>query len=404
MENAHTLPLLDLLIGALIVLAILFRTAFVRVGLPALAGFIALGLLLRIADDTVNLVSADGRVVLEFLGRIGVVTILFRVGLESDLPGLVKKLPRAMPIWLSNVVVSGVPGYWVAHHWLGMALIPSLFIAIALTATSIAVTAEIWSDAGAIGSANGELLLDVAELDDISAIALLALLVAVVPVLNGGTEATITGALVGAAGAFLVKAFIFGGFCLMFARHAGHRIAPLIKALKPPGGILLVAGIGIIIAASASQFGFSLAIGALFAGLVFSRNPDVVLMEASFEPVHDFFMPFFFITVGLTMDPQSLASASILGLVLLTVAILGKVIGAGVPAYFTAGWSGAVLIGISMVPRAEIALVIARQGRDMGEWALTSEGYSALVLIVAVTSTLVPAVVRVLLRRWPQKD
>ena len=403
MENPHALPLLDLLIGVVIILAILFKSAFERLGLPALAGFIVLGFLLRIADDAVNLISADGHVVLEFLGRIGVFTILFRVGLESDLPGLVEKLPRATPIWISNVVLSGVPAYWVAHHWLEVPLIPSLFIAIALTATSIAVMAEIWNEAGAITSANGELMLDVAELDDVSAVALVALLLALVPVLHGETGGTITGALFDASATFLVKAFIFGAFCLMFARYAERHIARFIKATAQPYGILFVAGIGIVIAALAAQLGFSFAIGALFAGLVFSRDPNVVRMETSFEPVHDFFMPFFFIAVGLSMDPQSLASASVLGGVLLVVAILGKVIGAGAPAYFTAGWSGAVLIGISMVPRAEIALIVARQGKDLGEWALTPEAYSALVLIVAVTCTLAPTVVRSLLRRWPQE-
>ncbi len=403
MENVHALPFLDLLVGVVIILAILFKTGFERVGLPALAGFIALGLLLRIADDAGNLISTDGHVVLEFLGRIGVITILFKVGLESDLIGLAEKLPRATPIWISNVVLSGVPAFWLAHYGLAVPLIPSLFIAVALTATSIAVTAEIWGEAGAITSANGELMLDVAELDDISAVALLAFVLAVVPVLNGASDGTVTGALLKAGGAFLVKALIFGGFCLMFARYAERHIARFIEATQRAHGILLVAGIGIVIAALAAQLGFSLAIGALFAGLVFSRDPDVVRMEASFEPVHDFFMPFFFITVGMSMDPQSLASASALGAVLLVVAILGKVVGAGAPAYFTAGWTGAVLIGVSMVPRAEIALVIARQGKDLGDWALTTEAYSALVLIVAVTSTLAPAVVRVLLRRWPQR-
>ena len=126
-------------------------------------------------------------------------------------------------------------------------------------------------------------------------------------------------------------------------------------------------------------------------------------MEASFEPVHDFFMPFFFVVVGLSVDPMSLTSATLLGGILLIVAVLGKIIGAGVPAYFAAGWSGAVLIGISMVPRAEIALVVARQGKELGEWALPPEVYSALVLIVAVTCTVSPAVLRGLLRQWPQK-
>ena len=403
METADTLPLLDLLIGVVIVLAILFKAAFERSGLPAMVGFIVLGFLLSVANEYWDLISADGHVVLEFLGSIGVITILFRVGLECDLPGLVDKLPRAAPIWIFNMALSGGGGYWLARYGLGVPLIPSLFIGIALTATSVAVTVEVWREAGALASANGVLLLDVAELDDISAVALVAMLLAVVPVLNGTQDGAITGPLVEDISAFLVKAFIFGAFCLLFARYAERHIARLIKVIEPPFGILLVAGIGIIIAALAGQLGFSLAIGALFAGFIFSRDPDVVRMETLFEPVHDFFMPFFFIVVGLSVAPETLASATVLGGAQLVVAILGKVVGAGLPTVFTAGWSGAALIGVSMVPRAEIALVIARQGKELGEWALTSEAYSALVLIVAVTCTLAPVAMRAMLRRWPQK-
>ncbi|MBT5266595.1 MAG: cation:proton antiporter [Rhodospirillaceae bacterium] len=402
-QGATALPLLDLMIGVVIILAILFKSAFERLGLPALAGFIALGVLLRVADDTFGLISEDGMVVLEFLGRIGVFAILFRVGLESNLSGLLSKLPRAAPIWVSNIALSGLPAYWVSYQWIGLPLIPSLFVAIALTATSIAVTAEIWSEAGAISSANGELMMDVAELDDISAVALLAFLLALVPVLTGQSDGTISKALFDAGTTFLIKTFAFGAFCLLLARYGERHISRFIKSTKPPYGILFVAGIGIVVAALAAQLGLSLAVGALFAGLIFCRDPEVVSMEASFEPVHDFFMPFFFVVVGLSVDPMSLTSATLLGGILLIVAVLGKIIGAGVPAYFAAGWSGAVLIGISMVPRAEIALVVARQGKELGEWALPPEVYSALVLIVAVTCTVSPAVLRGLLRQWPQK-
>jgi Kef-type K+ transport system membrane component KefB len=78
------------------------------------------------------------------------------------------------------------------------------------------------------------------------------------------------------------------------------------------------------------------------------------------------------------------------------------VIGAGAPAIFSSGASGAVLIGVSMVPRAEIALVVAREGQRLDGWALPPEVYSAVVLVVAATCTLAPITVAALLRRWPQ--
>ena len=401
-ETANTLPALDLLIGAVIVFAIVLKTGFERIGVPALVGFIGLGFVLRIADQSWDFISEPGHVVFEFLGRIGVITLLFKVGLESDLRGLLDKLPRAAPIWIATVALSGFLGYWLAHHWLGVALVPSLFVATALTATSVAVSAEIWREAGALKSSNGELLLDAAELDDITAVALMALLFGIAPSLQAGDGLPSAQVLAEVGMVFAIKAILFGGFCLVFARYAERRIVRFIRAAAPPGPILIVTGIGIVIAGAAGQLGFSLAIGALFAGLVFSRDPEVVRMETLFGPIHELFMPFFFVAIGLSIDPQSLLAASALGGLLLVAAVLGKVVGAGGPALFTAGWSGATLIGISMVPRAEIALVVAREGQRLGGSAFPPEVYSALVLVAAATCILAPITVRALLRRWPQ--
>ncbi len=403
-EISNSLPNLDLLIGAVVVVAILLKAWFERMGLPALVGFIGLGFMLQGANQSWGLITEQGQAVFEFLASIGVITLLFRVGLQSNFRGLVAKLPRAAPIWVSNVLLSGLLGYTVAHHWLGIALVPSLFIATALSATSVAVVVEAWREAGALHSSNGELLLDVAELDDITAVALMALLFAIAPALNGEGGGPVIPLLAKAGGTFLVKALAFAALCLVFARYLEKRVTRLIKATTPPEPMLLVAGIGIVIAALAGLLGFSVAVGALFAGLVFSRDPEAVRMGTLFEPMHDFFMPFFFIGVGLSMDPGSIASASALGVALLVVAIVGKVVGSAGPAVFTTGWAGATLIGVSMVPRAEIALVVAQEGRRLGDWAVPPEVYSAIALVAAATCTVVPILLRTLLRDWPQGE
>ncbi|MEL0113062.1 MAG: hypothetical protein VW835_15130, partial [Rickettsiales bacterium] len=100
--------------------------------------------------------------------------------------------------------------------------------------------------------------------------------------------------------------------------------------------------------------------------------------------------------------PQSLQSGLMIGAVLLIVAVLGKVIGAGLPALLTTGASGALLIGVSMVPRAEIAMVIGQQARDLGDWAMPVEVYSGIAVVSLVTCLTTPFVVRALLRKWPR--
>ena len=91
-----------------------------------------------------------------------------------------------------------------------------------------------------------------------------------------------------------------------------------------------------------------------------------------------------------------------LGLVLLLGAFLGKTIGTGAPTWVVLGGSGAVLVGLSMVPRAEIAMIVMEQGLELGSWAVPSEAYAAMVMMSAATCIFSPLAVRHLLKRWPQ--
>jgi len=134
------------------------------------------------------------------------------------------------------------------------------------------------------------------------------------------------------------------------------------------GGLLLVYGIaaaiGVVIAAIAGLLGFSLAVGALFAGLVFSRDPEAVRVEASFIALYEMLVPFFFIVIGLQVNWGVLNDGLAIGGVFLVFAVAGKFVGTWVPARLTCTTAGASLIAVSMVPRAEITLVIAREGAE----------------------------------------
>ena len=402
MTEFGEIALLDLLVGAFIICAILVRSWLARIGVPSLVGFLVLGFLLRLANDNWMFISQHGLATIEFLASIGVFVLLFRIGLESDLHGLLSKLPRAAPIWIGNVVLSGCPAYLVSVYFLGLAHIPSLFIAIALTATSVAVSAEVWREASALNSPNGETFVDVAELDDLSGVALMALLIAVAPVLRAGDDGA---TLVAVTTASMVLVFKIAGFVALFylvARFGQRHISRILERTGEPDSILLVVGAGLLIAALVSIFGFSMAIGGFFAGVIFSRDPEAVKLDTSFLPLHALFAPCFFIAVGLKIDPGSLASAMGFGGVLLAVAVLGKIIGAGGPALMTTGSAGAALIGISMVPRAEIAMVIAQQGYDLGDWAMPASVYASLAMISVVTCLLSPLGMRWIIRNYPQ--
>jgi Kef-type K+ transport system membrane component KefB len=175
--------------------------------------------------------------------------------------------------------------------------------------------------------------------------------------------------------------------------------------LKPaPDFILVLVGIGFIIASLADLGGFSLAIGAFFAGLVFSRDDEVVKRESSFMPLYELFSPFFFIGIGLQVDPVALGSGLKMGIVLAALAFVSKILGNGLPVWFLRGIPSAALIGISMVPRAEITMVIMQHGLNQGSWAMPPRVFNAMVMVTILTCTISPILVQTLLERWPQAE
>ena len=406
-ELTGSVSFLIFLIGLLVALSVVLRAALDRTYVPSLVGFLVLGFLLRLADGNWNVLTEQAQFVFDVLAELGVIVLLFRVGLESDLEGLRRQLRTASVVWIGNVALSAVPGYFVMSYLLGFELVPSLVAAVALTATSIGVSVGMWRQHDALRTRNGQLLTDVAEMDDLSGVALMAILFAVLPLLREGGEAAsgdgllpqlaTTGVL------FLVKFLGFAALCYVFARHVEERLTRSFKRLgSEPELVVLVAGVGIIIAGIAALLEFSAAVGALFAGFAFSRDPEAVNVDAGFRGLYHLLAPFFFIGIGLSLDPAVLTSALGAGAALVVVAVLGKMIGAGLPALISTGVAGATLIGVSMVPRAEITMIIMERGQQLGSWAVPPELYAAFVLISAVTCLFAPVALEILFRRWPK--
>lgn len=391
--------LLVFFLGLVIVLAPLVRAGAERLRLPPLAGYILIGVGLG-AFDGGPVSFPDGfRHGLDLFAEIGVVVLLFRIGIESDPKLLIRQFPRASAIWLSDVTVSGGLGFLAARFLLGYELVPALFVAAALSATSVGISTVAWREAGALRSNRGALLTDVAELDDISAIFLMTLLFTLAPMLRGGGDGPTLAAL-GAPVAWLSLKFVaLAAACLAFSLYAERHLTQLFASFhRTVGPLLLVTGSAFMIASTAEWLGFSLAIGAVFAGLAFSRDPSERQIDRSFEAIYDLFSPFFFIGIGFAVKLSQIGDAATLGMVLLLVAVIGKLAGAGLPAALALGGSGGLLIGVSMIPRAEIALIIMEHGLRSGDWAVPSALYGGMVLVTLGTCVLVPPVMHRLLR------
>lgn len=402
-EELLTHPLFILVVGVAMVLAMLVKAGLERIGVPALVGFILLGLGIRLANSGWGFLNESGKWSFQLLGELGVICILFRVGLDNDPRQLLNQLPRAVSIWIGNVVLSALLGYLVARYVLGYGVIPALFVATALSATSVGVSVLIWASAGRLKSQLGEQLIDVAELDDISAIIMMVTLFAAAPLLHQRADSSeLSQAILSASGLILAKGLLLGGLCFVFAVFLEKRITEFFARFeRTPDPMIGMIGIGFIIAAVAGWLGFSVAVGALFAGLAFSRDPGAVRMESSFIPLYEWLTPFFFISIGLSIDPSSAAASLGVGGVLLVPAVVGKLIGAGLPALYQSGPSAAALIGVSMIPRAEIALVVVQTGNSLGDWAVPNALYGAIVFVSACSCILAPILLRALFSKHP---
>ncbi len=391
---------LALLFGALVVLTILVRAALDRAGIPALVGYLAIGLSLRLLDDRTGALGRQGTEVVDFLATIGIITLLFRIGLESKPHELLGRLRAASTIWIGNVTIGAAAGYAAARYLLGLEMVPSLVVATAMTATSVGIPAAIWRESGRLDRGDGELFLDTAELDDISGVMFMAILFSALAVIHRAGEADVGKTVATELGVFLGTFAAFAAGCFLFARYVEKRFTGFFRRfVSRPALMLVVTGTAVGIAALAGLLGLSLAIGALLAGLAFSRDPQSVRVDASFTPVHDLFTPFFFIGIGLQVAPGSLGAAAGAGAVLLAAAVVGKMAGTTAPALRYTDGLGAAAIGVSMVPRAEITMLIMRKGRELGDWAVPPAPYAGMVLVCAATCIALPPVLRRLLKK-----
>lgn len=392
-----------LLVGITIVLAIFIQFGFRLLSLPAITGYFILGIALKTVFEGLNLYSDFNREIFSFLSSLGIIALLFRIGLESKLGNLLQLLPKALVIWTGDVFLSGLLGFVTSYWLLGIDLIPSLFIAAAFTPTSVGISVAVWEELKAIGTTQGQVMLDTAELDDLSGILLMGILFSIAPILQQHAEATnFTGIIMETAGIFLFKMVLLGSICIIIARFIQEPLTSFLTKLHSGDSeMLVVLGIGLIVAAATALIGFSVAIGAFFAGLIFSSNPDVVKIDASFEAIYDLFVPFFFVGIGLMLDLSVLTIAIGPALILLIAAAAGKFLGSGLPALATLGKGAGLLIGLSMIPRAEIALIIVQRGLTLGDWAVSPSVFAYIVIICFVTTLLIPPLLRIVMKYHP---
>lgn len=389
-----------LTLGILLILSPLVKSLMERNGFPALVGYILLGFMTSVVNQKWSFFDAAFEKTFAVLAQLGVVALLFRVGLKSNTSALLAKLPDATFIWIGDVLTNLLFGYVVAHYVLSLPLEASLVIATAFSATSVAVSVAVWDDLHKLNTPRGQLLVDVAELDDLSGVLLLAILLAIIPILQGDGEPLL--ASLGHTSLFvLIKLALFITGCFLFSRYLESGFTRVNRRWEntTTGLTISVLGAGLAIAAVAGAMGFSVAIGALFAGLAFSRDPEAVRTDGKFTYFYEFLTPFFFIYIGMQVNPAAVAPALGMAAVLLVPAVLGKFLGVSLPALRILKKPDAILLGVSMIPRAEIAIVVVHQCHQFGRDIVPDSVYAAMIVVAVMTSLVAPPILRSMLVR-----
>jgi Kef-type K+ transport system membrane component KefB len=320
---------------------------------------------------------------LSLLSNLGVILLLFMVGLESSVDEMKQVGRPAILVALAGVALPFALGYGAgvlltpeepaAHH---------LFLAATLCATSVGITAAVFRDLGKLQTPEGKVILGAAVIDDILGLIILAVVIGIIA--SGGVDLLEIARIAGLALGFLGLLLVFGDRIVRitaglyrFFDHAHLKLFyPLVLAFT--------------LSWLASIVGLATIVGAFAAGLIVSErhlgNGDSKTAEEVLAPIENLFAPVFFVLMGMQVNLSTFTDPGtvLIGLALVVVAVVGKVL---------AGWAAGrgldrLTVGIGMVPRGEVGLIFASIGKGLG--VVNDAMFSALVLMVIATTLIAP--------------
>ncbi len=430
--NAEESPLI--LAGVLLSLVVIYLAAKVggelcaRVNLPSVLGELVGGvvvgvsalnllvfpdgnpettsLLVRLLENTAGLTlesaprifQAESEVI-SVLAEIGVIILLFEIGLESDLKELLRVGPQAATVAVVGVVVPFAAGTAGLILLFGVPTIPAVFAGAALTATSIGITAKVLAEIQRLSSREGQIIIGAAVLDDVLGIIVLA----VVASLAKTGEIVVSNViyLILGAGVFLIGSILLG-------RLLSPYFVALVNRLQTRGQLLLSAMIfTFVLAYIGAAIQLEAILGAFAAGLILAETEKREELAEQVVPVADMMVPIFFVTVGARTDVSVLnpfvpenREGLIIATFLVIVAIIGKVV-TGLAVFGQPGVNR-LAIGVGMIPRGEVGLVFVGVGSATG--VLSKPLEAAIIVMVILTTFLAPALLRVVFQKGEESS
>ena len=398
-----------------------------RAGQPAVLGELVIGVILgNLALLGIGLfepVKTD--IIIRFLSELGVVILLFQIGLESNIRRMFQVGIPALLVAVVGVALPFVLGTYIVGPILlpGLSSNTYLFLGAALTATSVGITARVFQDLGKLQSREAQIVLGAAVIDDVLGLIILAVVSAIAK--EGSVDIGGIGLISGKAILFLVGSIAIGQF---FAPLLGKSFSKIHAGVGMK--FTLAICFGLVLAALAQKIGLAPIVGAFAAGLVldpvhfrYFKDPKIVRdireavqdapaelqarvskiiehhadrhIEEIIEPLGHFLVPIFFVMTGMAVSLETMFDLPVLlvALGITAVAFIGKIL-----AGFAAGRGvNTWLVGWGMVPRGEVGLIFASIGKGLG--VISDTVFSVLVIVIIITTLCTPPMLTFLLKR-----
>ncbi|HIK55941.1 MAG TPA: cation:proton antiporter [Synechococcales cyanobacterium M55_K2018_004] len=389
-------PVLGELLGGVVVgISILHLLAF-----PEATSEASRSLIIRFLESTgglqpesaLSVFEAESEVI-SVLAEIGVIILLFEIGLESDLKELLRVGPQAAAVAVVGVAVPFAAGTSGLIALFGVPVIPAVFAGAALTATSIGITAKVLAELQRLSSREGQIIIGAAVLDDVLGIIVLAVVASLAK--TGEIQIGNVIYLIVAAAVFLIGSIFLG-------RLLSPYFVGLVNRLQTRGNLLLSSLVLVfVLSYIGAVIQLEAILGAFAAGLILAETEKREELAEKVVPIADMLVPIFFVVVGARTDISVLnpfvpenREGLILATFLIVVAILGKAI-TGLAVFGQPGINR-LAIGVGMIPRGEVGLVFVAVGSATG--VLSKPLEAAIIVMVILTTFLAPALLRLVFR------
>ncbi|MGI5922476.1 MAG: cation:proton antiporter [Lentisphaeria bacterium] len=299
------------------------------------------------------------------IATLGSIILLFMSGLETDLRLLFRYSVAGTIVGIGGVIFSFGFGAGLGMIMLDAGFMDPrcLFLGILSTATSVGITARILSDKKSMDSPEGTTIMAAAVIDDVLGIICLAVVLGIVGVSDAASGGAVNWAQIRG---IAVKSVVIWLGVTALGLAAAHHIARFLKLFRPSAVYAILAfGLALLLAGLFEQAGLAMIVGAYVMGLCLSKTDISFALQRSLRGIYDFLVPIFFVVMGMLVDVRVLGDMDVLtfGLLYSALAIISKIIGCALPALFlNFNLLGALRIGAGMIPRGEVALIIAGIG------------------------------------------